>query len=207
MNADACLKGKMKSSDEYIEEELPYLETLYYTYIRAVLIPIVLVPFSLQPSIFKLFLRCVISTEYLAAANAKAIVLPHRGAFIREDQLVYLPTFWVFTAMLLRVRLPLHLIRAHVRHGFGIYLRDGAHFAVFLIGDAAWILMLRVALENDAEQSIIDYKSKLNRSVILVRKESACAAWLELTLRYRVGSLFALKELLGVRRLVVLRGI
>ena len=67
--------------------------------------------------------------------------------------------------------------------------------------------MLRVALENDTEQTIIDYKSKLNRSVILVRKESACAAWLELTLRYRVDSLFALKELLGVRRLVVLRGI
>ena len=197
----------MKSSDEYIEEELPYLETLYYTYIRAVLIPIVLVPFSLQPSIFKLFLRCVISAEYLTSANAKAMVIPHRGAFIREDQLVYLPAFRVFTAMLLRVRLPLHLLRAHARHGFGIYLRDGAHFAVFLIGDAAWILMLRVALENDTEQTIIDYKSKLNRSVILVRKESACAACLELTLRYRVDSLFALKELLGVRRLVVLRGI
>ena len=67
--------------------------------------------------------------------------------------------------------------------------------------------MLGVALENDAEQTIIDYKSKLNRSVILVRKESACAACLELTLRYRVDSLLALKELLGVRRLVVLRGV
>lgn len=124
-----------------------------YIVIFTVLVAIVLIAFSLQSRVLKLLFRSVITTDTESESIFVLTTLKHEwpGSRIAYSLARCLAGDLLREALLIQFQGVLWILTIQTCLSFCIDLRDAADLTILLIRDAARVLVLRVALEDDRE--------------------------------------------------------